>query len=159
MKYKILAVVVFISVYLSDSHAGKSFTAPNNQYVLIERQFNHANKMDYAGFKFLKQGTNLEELIKYEWISLNNGDKTVQIESQNFEFGETTMVGKFGIGFEGYRFFWEPGSIDIGGKINCAFECEGIVKICLSGLPHLWGINIQKEMSKLENEEKCVQWK
>ena len=157
MKYKILICIAVFSFYLNKSHADKSFNVPDNQYVLIERQLNHAKKAAYAGFKFIHQGANNKDYIKYEWISMNNGEKIVRIESQNFKFGETTGVGKFGVGFEGYRFLWEPDDHKKGGKIICAYyKCEEIVKFCLSQLQNLWEINIQKEMLKLEQENKCI---
>lgn len=121
MKYTPIASLLVIWLFSNDGITDNGFIVSNNQYVLIERQISHDHKTEYAGFKFIQQDEKIDGLIKYEWISLDYGDRLVQIETQNFKYGETTGVGKFGIGFQGYRFFWEPNDNKTG-KIHCAFS-------------------------------------
>jgi len=147
--------VFFLVIIPGCGSAEQDLIAPNNKFILLERNAETGDNFDYAGVKIIHQGLDQKDELIYEWITMYEGELIPQFESQNFKFGEHTGIGEFGIGFEGYRLNWQPSNEKGFSIISTMLQSVGIVKYCLSTHSEIWGLDLAQEINRLDNEARC----
>lgn len=156
-KYGLLSLIGLISPLIGCAEAGNDgwLTVPSDRYVLISRSLNDPIVTNYAAVKITQQGSGSDDVLKYEWVSLNSGESIVSARVQNFKAGSKDIVGRFGIGFEGYRFAWKGSDRVSQGRIKSIWHGVEGVRYCLSELTEVWGINLERVIAQLEDKGKC----
>lgn len=157
MKHRIVqAIIVALLTAGCGTAAGDGWLeVPPDQYVLISKRSEGSGAADYAAVKLTRQGNTIEEPLVYEWIALPPGEFVVSVEAQNFKAGTKNTIGRFGIGFEGYRFAWEPVSGAGEGRIRSSWHGVRGVRYCLSLMPEVWGKNLRQAIDELERAGQC----
>jgi len=158
-RVKILALLLGLVLVSGSCAGGQALVVPNSRYVLISREV-AGGEPEFAAFKFLSQGDNVEDFLAYEWLSMHKGETTVGLEVQNYLAGTTTLPRRYGVGFDGYRFSWRPTVAGDAGVIAAiaAFgrDRETDITYCLSGRDSLWGIDLEREIIRLDREGHCA---
>ena len=152
--FQVIAVTFFLFGCV-DANGERWLGVPNGKYILISKRLADQNDFEYAAVKLTQQTSNSEDLIIYEWITLNPGELIVFVENQNFKAGTKKTVGRFGIGFEGYRFCWQPSGGVFPGRIRSIYHGIEGVRYCLSDYTEVRGRNLHKEIDYLEEMDQC----
>lgn len=155
IKVKIILAVTLAVALLECAKAETAMDIPVGYYVLISKVLDNPDFVEYAAIKVTEEANNTNSQLFFKWIKLNSGESKVSVNTQNFKAGTKDLLSRFGIGFDGYRFSWEPFEELTHGRIKPILHGIEGVRYCLSNYPEVWGVDIPEAMKSLEGEGQC----
>ena len=152
----LVGLVAIVLFGCAQANGEKWLEVPSNRYVLISKSVDDANSIEYAAVKVTQQGYHADDRLSYDWLSLNAGEEIVNFQIQNFKAGRKNTVGRFGLGFENYRFAWERMEGAQQGRIKPVWHGVRGVRYCISDYSEIWGLNLRKVISDLSAQGRCL---